>query len=739
MYTQRGVLDRPKMVPTSQITSIADLRAADPPQFVDYQEIAFVLGYNDANDEQGAIYYWDDRSTAADDDYTVIQPNNSLGPGRWRLFSIQDESDGISPEDFGAKGDGVTDDGPAFDLAVASGVTTINLSPKTYRIASGTCLAVTDRDLIIEGNSATILIDANINPIYAQYSFGTPQAATITTGVSKTFTGGAGSTLVTTLDVTNGADFSVNDIGKLFSDDLIAGADTADNERKGEFVGIGDITTNKLYCWSNIYGTYTTSPKFAKMNTTNRVVIRNLKFRRGTTHLANSSWSKAQIIISGAYRPVVENVESIDGNGILVEFRSCYQGGATNVRGSNQRTSSSDGAYAYVVIENSCQEMTHTGLQGYNVRHVYTTGCRPTSVGDNNVVDRGETRFSRIVNSVGQHCQAAPFDTHPDAEGIEFVGCTVMRGYNGPLGNQRGFSFRGRRNRAVDCMVIGSGGFTASSDFANANNSFGHVFQNCRYIATALDTSTARYPFSVEGQSGGVVDGVQFINCSVEQANGTNALPSMYFTYATGVRIVDPVIKHSATGTNSARVLQLDNGSTVVVSEGIVDISGSSGTGHILAQVRDSSSSIVWHNPRIIAGAVSWRALADFNSLNGSAKFSGVWWDLAPSVAALNVNGGGSQTFTAFLNDLTGVLTGSATYNPPSLADGAGATTTVTVTGAALGDYVEGVAFSLDLQGITVTAYVSAADTVSVRFQNESGGLLDLASGTLYVRVRRRM
>jgi hypothetical protein len=79
---------------------------------------------------------------------------------------------------------------------------------------------------------------------------------------------------------------------------------------------------------------------------------------------------------------------------------------------------------------------------------------------------------------------------------------------------------------------------------------------------------------------------------------------------------------------------------------------------------------------------------------------------------------------------------GSATYNPPSLADGAGATTTVTVTGAVLGDKAWA-SFSLDLQGITVTAWVSAADTVSVRFQNETGGVLDLASGTLRAGIER--
>lgn len=81
-------------------------------------------------------------------------------------------------------------------------------------------------------------------------------------------------------------------------------------------------------------------------------------------------------------------------------------------------------------------------------------------------------------------------------------------------------------------------------------------------------------------------------------------------------------------------------------------------------------------------------------------------------------------------------LRGSATYNPGSLADGAGETTTITVTGAALGDFAEA-SFSVDLQGITLTAWVSAANTVSVRLQNETGGTLDLASGTLRARVRK--
>lgn len=81
-------------------------------------------------------------------------------------------------------------------------------------------------------------------------------------------------------------------------------------------------------------------------------------------------------------------------------------------------------------------------------------------------------------------------------------------------------------------------------------------------------------------------------------------------------------------------------------------------------------------------------------------------------------------------------LRAQATYDAASLVDGAGATTTVSVKGAAVGQFVA-VAHGVDLAGITVTAWVSAADTVSVRFQNESGGTLDLASGTLEVRVTK--
>lgn len=76
------------------------------------------------------------------------------------------------------------------------------------------------------------------------------------------------------------------------------------------------------------------------------------------------------------------------------------------------------------------------------------------------------------------------------------------------------------------------------------------------------------------------------------------------------------------------------------------------------------------------------------------------------------------------------------TVDPASLADGAGASTDVTVTGAALGDFVL-VAPKVDVVDVTVTAFVTAANVVTIRVQNESAAGVNLASSTWNILVLR--
>ncbi|PAP93982.1 hypothetical protein [Mesorhizobium wenxiniae] len=80
----------------------------------------------------------------------------------------------------------------------------------------------------------------------------------------------------------------------------------------------------------------------------------------------------------------------------------------------------------------------------------------------------------------------------------------------------------------------------------------------------------------------------------------------------------------------------------------------------------------------------------------------------------------------------------SATVDPASIAlDACTTPATITVTGAALGDFVTA-SFSLDLAGASLRAYVSAANTVTYFFRNDVGANpLDLGSGTLRVEVTK--
>lgn len=91
-----------------------------------------------------------------------------------------------------------------------------------------------------------------------------------------------------------------------------------------------------------------------------------------------------------------------------------------------------------------------------------------------------------------------------------------------------------------------------------------------------------------------------------------------------------------------------------------------------------------------------------------------------------------NSSTTATLDEI--IAEYSATYDPPSINAGATLTLAVTVNGASFGDYVMA-SFSSDLGGITLTAYVSAANTVTFAFFNGTVSPIDLAPGTIRARV----
>lgn len=74
--------------------------------------------------------------------------------------------------------------------------------------------------------------------------------------------------------------------------------------------------------------------------------------------------------------------------------------------------------------------------------------------------------------------------------------------------------------------------------------------------------------------------------------------------------------------------------------------------------------------------------------------------------------------------------------DPISLANGTQAGYAQTFSGAALGDFVQ-VSFSNSLAGINLWGYVTAANAINYFFDNNAGGTIDLASGTVRVRITK--
>ena len=82
---------------------------------------------------------------------------------------------------------------------------------------------------------------------------------------------------------------------------------------------------------------------------------------------------------------------------------------------------------------------------------------------------------------------------------------------------------------------------------------------------------------------------------------------------------------------------------------------------------------------------------------------------------------------------------GVKTWDPPNMADGGITSTTVTVTGARVGDPCAQPGLStLLIIDAMIFAHVQAPDTVRVTLYNRTGGALNIASGTLTVCVRVR-
>jgi hypothetical protein len=103
------------------------------------------------------------------------------------------------------------------------------------------------------------------------------------------------------------------------------------------------------------------------------------------------------------------------------------------------------------------------------------------------------------------------------------------------------------------------------------------------------------------------------------------------------------------------------------------------------------------------------------------------------AASSVTVKQGRQQLGGVFSN----IWTAKGTIDFAEIADGDEAVDTIAVPGVALGDVVIGVSASITVADLTVTAFVSAANVVTVSVANNTGGAVNLGPAVFKVVVGR--
>jgi hypothetical protein len=290
------------------------------------------------------------------------------------------------------------------------------------------------------------------------------------------------------------------------------------------------------------------------------------------------------------------------------------------------------------------------------------------------------------------------------------------------------------------------------------------------FLATTLTGAYGTVNYSIT-ESGGAVPAPTFSGTFGGQINFHDLHADPYYIYTAGVSpsglqafsqlkytgadvstdvlIPDFLMIHKQTGTaNIVGTWKVINDKSIAADKRLVQISGRTNgsvskgmlrvsihSGAALVAVTDFSTDSILLNVTLLlrAGAAAAGA-APMKFQNGTQL-------TAPESLVLEpATGGANLLFTpqgaAARYTLAKTLTNTAVLNFGSIASLANEILTITVTGAADGDAVSlGVPNGSMTAGLVFTAWVSAANTVSVQCYNSTLGAIDPASGTFRASV----
>ena len=378
---------------------------------------------------------WDDIigvNAGADGTYTAsaTYANNTVGKKLQEWISVKD---------YGAKGDGVTDDKASIQSAINDAITRapckLVFPEGTYKCDSALGY-FTGNDVTIDFNGATLDFSA---------------AATNTLGPLIGFQGTYGSTAAltsnaaadqATLAVTS-TGFAVGDWVRIYSSGVWDSART--DSLLGEINVIETVPGGtSVTLVANLESTYTTAQTatLQKLTPCRNVHILNGRFIAPTTDNLYAGVDLKLCVGSS-----VESMRTLRCDVLHIRLLDCVQSHVKNC--DIDESSNTTQAYG-ISFTDACQDCTAVGNTMRNVRHAFTTNnTTSTSYGiTRRCLVANNTVYNNVPNSGGSSGDA--LDTHAGADQMVFIGNTVHGAYG------IGINAECRRFTAVGNSIFGA-------------------------------------------------------------------------------------------------------------------------------------------------------------------------------------------------------------------------------------------------------------------------------------------
>ncbi len=330
-----------------------------------------------------------------------------------------------TPAEYGAVGDGTTDDAAALNTALSSipeGSVLDGLG-KTYRVDS---TLVVNRSFVELRNA---VIDFSNAPTGDKLFESTGALGTDRLLTANALSG------ATSVNVDDASGLAVNDLVEMYSDTLFA---TNTSVKTSEMVRIKSISGNTITLTAPLSYSYTTgaNSKLRKLNFWENIKLRNIRaFGSGAGGSQYGGHFKTVADLT-----VVDCLfEDFDDRSLMVD-----RSAVVNITRTRTNRSLKAGLAYGISVVNGSHWVNITECSGERVRHVVAVGGSD-----------GVNRFVKVANCNAFGCGDAGFDCHPAGDFIDFIGNYVVVDLNYG-GNMDGIIIQGANAKMIGNTIRGA-------------------------------------------------------------------------------------------------------------------------------------------------------------------------------------------------------------------------------------------------------------------------------------------